>query len=342
MGACCARVEAVGHYVPPKEITNNDLSQMMDTSDEWIRERTGIETRRAAELNVGTSDLGVLAAKNALERAGIGIESVDLILAATLSPDYFFPGIGVMIQNKLGIKNLPAMDIRGQCSGFTWGISTADAFIRSGQYKRVLLIGAELQTRVIEFSNRGRDVSVLFGDGAGAVLLTGDNGEVPSTKNNQRGIIDNMMGSDGSGAELLAVQRPGVAAGHETLISKEEAEEKAYLPFMNGRQVFKHAVTRMMEACYTLLERNQLSPEDIDLVIPHQANLRINEMLREKMGLPPEKVYNNIQRYGNTTAATLPIAMSEAEQEGRLKKGDLLVTVAFGSGFTWGANLIRW
>lgn len=342
MGTCSTTIEGVGHFVPERVVTNDELSQLMDTSDEWIRERTGIETRRVASEEVGTSDLGVEAAKQALEKAGCTIRDVDLILAATLSPDYYFPGIGVLIQDKLGAPPIPAMDIRGQCSGFSWGISTADAFLRSGQYKRILLVGAELQSRVIEYSNRGRDVSVLFGDGAGALVLRSQEGEPARVNNGVRGVIDNLMGSDGSGAELLAVMRPGVSAGHSTFLSEEEAKEKAFLPVMNGRQVFKHAVTRMLEACGTILQRNGLAPLDLDLVIPHQANLRINEMLREKLGLPPEKVFNNIQRYGNTTAATLPIAMSEAESEGRLKKGDLLLTVAFGSGFTWGANLIRW
>ncbi len=342
MGTSCAVVESVGHYVPERIVTNDDLSQIMDTSDEWIRERTGVEERRNAEIDVGTSDLGVLAAKQALDRAGLEISDIDLILAATLTPDYYFPGIGVMIQHKLGAPCIPAIDLRGQCSGFTWGISTADAFIRSGAYKRVLVIGAELQSRVIEYSTRGRNVSVIFGDGAGALIVKQDEGETPTAKNGRRGVIDSLMGSDGSGAELLAVTRPGVSAKNETFLSVEEAQEKAYLPYMNGRQVFKHAVTRMLEACGTLCRRNGMKTSEIDLVIPHQANLRINEMVREKMGLPPEKVFNNIQKYGNTTAATIPLAMYEAEEQGRLKKGDLLMTVAFGSGFTWGANLIRW
>ncbi len=334
-------IEGVGHYVPEKVLTNDDLSKMMETSDAWIQERTGIKERRQASDEQGTSDLAVEACKSALERSGRKIHEIDLILAATLSPDYFFPGIGVMVQHKLGAPTIPAMDIRGQCSGFSWGIATADAFLRSGQYKRILLVGAELQTRVIEFSDIGRNVSVLFGDGAGAMVLSkGD--ELATATNEAAGVIDSVMGSDGSFAEELAVTRPGVSAGNPTLISEEELRNKAYLPYMNGRLVFKNAVIRMLEASMTLLKRNGLKPSDLNLVIPHQANLRINEMLREKLGLAPEKVFNNIQKYGNTTAATLPIAMSEAEQQGRLKRGDLLLTVAFGSGFTWGANLIRW
>jgi 3-oxoacyl-[acyl-carrier-protein] synthase-3 len=336
------QVESVGHFVPSKVVTNDDLSKVMDTSDKWIQERTGIKERRAAPIEMGTSDLGVAAAKEALDRAGTSLELGDLILAATLSPDYYFPGIGVQIQHKLGAPTIPALDIRGQCSGFSWGVSTADAFIRSGQYKRVLLVGAELQTRVIEFSTQARNVSVLFGDGAGALLLSRSDGEAASIDNQKRGVIDNMMASDGSGAELLIVKRPGISAGCETILSEEEVRNKAYLPYMNGPQVFRHAVTRMIEACQTLLTRNGLNPTDIDLLIPHQANLRINETVREKLGLPINKVFNNIHRYGNTTAATIPLAMYEAEAEGRLKQGDLLLTVAFGSGFTWGANLIRW
>lgn len=332
---------SVGHYVPERVITNDDLAQMMDTSDEWITQRTGIKTRHAAPQGIGTSDLAVKACEQALQKAGLDIADIDIIVAATLSPDYYFPGIGVMIQEKMGAANIPGLDVRGQCSGFSWAISTADAFLRSGAYERALVVGAELQTRIIEYSNRGRNVSVLFGDGAGAAVVE-RRSEVATADNSISGVIDNCMGSDGSGADDLTVKRPGVSADHEGFISPEEAQQKAYLPIMNGKEVFRNAVTRMLQVSRTLLERNGLKPEDLDLVIPHQANLRINEMVREKMGLPPEKFFNNIQKYGNTTAATLPIAMSEAEAEGRLKKGDLLLTVAFGAGYTWGANLIRW
>lgn len=339
-----ATVRSVGFYVPDRIVTNDDLAKKMDTSDQWIRERTGIEQRRfVSDLSVGTSDLGVFAAKSALEKAKVDPQELDFIIAATLSPDYFFPGIGVQLQHKLGARTIPAIDIRGQCSGFAWSVATANAFIRSGQYRKILVVGAELQTRLLECSDRGRDVAILFGDGAGAMVLEGvETKELPSGQNKIRGVIDNEIGCDGSGAEMLMIKRPGMSGGYEEFITADEAANKAYLPIMDGRQVFKNAVSRMVEAGTALLARNGLTINDVDLIVPHQANLRINEMVRQKFGLPEDRVFNNIQRYGNTTAATLPIGMSEAESMGRLKRGDLLLTLAFGAGFTWGANLIRW
>lgn len=342
----CSVIEGVGHYIPEKILTNHDLSQMMDTSDQWIKERSGISERHIADISEGTSDLGTKAAIQALESAGMKANQLDLILAATLSPDHYFPGIGVLIQNKLGADCVGAMDIRGQCSGFSWCLSTADAFIRSGLKKNILIVGAEIHSRIIEFSNRGRNVSVLFGDGAGAVVLSA--GKTRFSKEQlisdptSSGLIDHELGSDGSGAHLLAVTRPGCSKGNEEFMTPSETEEKVYLPVMDGKQVFKNAVSRMTEVVHKLLERNSLCPDQLDLLIPHQANLRINEMVRQKIGLSKEKVFNNIHKYGNTTSATLPLCMYEASKEGRLKKGDLVVTVAFGSGFTWGANLLRW
>lgn len=336
-------IEGVGKYLPEEVLTNHDLSKLMDTSDQWIQERTGIKERRRAKISQGTSDLAVEAAKQALDHAKCSVEEVDMILAATLSPDYFFPGIGVFIQQKLQAGCIPAIDIRGQCSGFAWSLANADAFIRMGTFKRILVVGAELHTKVIEYSNRGRDVSVLFGDGAGAVLLGGrESAQVATAQNQIRGLIDHDMGSDGSGIDKLCMRRPGFAAGFDQLLRPDEAVEKSYLPIMDGRHVFRHATTRLTESAAKLLERNKLKASDLDLVIPHQANLRINEMLRVKLKLPPEKVFNTIEKYGNTTAATIPIGMSDAVESGRLKKGDLVMTVAFGSGFTWGANLLRW
>lgn len=336
-------VSGVSFHVPEKVVTNEDLTKVMDTSDQWIRERTGIHERRIADVNTSTSDLGVVAAKKVLEKCGKTPRDLDLIVAATLSPDYYFPGIGVQIQHALGAPCIPALDVRGQCSGFAWSIATADAMLRTGNYRCALIVGAEIHSRVIEFSNRGRNVSVLFGDGAGAMLLeTGTEADRPTAHNKVRGVIDSFMGCDGSGAELLTVKRPGTARGYRDFISSEEVAEKAYLPYMEGQQVFRNAVIRMMESTQTILQRNGLTVKDIDLVIPHQANLRINETVREKLGLPPEKVFNTIANYGNTTAATLPIGMTEAEEKGILKQGKLVLTLAFGSGFTWGANLIRW
>ncbi|MBI2602371.1 MAG: ketoacyl-ACP synthase III [Deltaproteobacteria bacterium] len=336
-------VSGVSFYVPEKIVTNEDLTRVMDTTDTWIQERTGIRERRIADVNTSTSDLGTLAARKVLEKCGKTPRDLDLLVAATLSPDYYFPGIGVQMQNALGASCIPALDVRGQCSGFAWSIATADALLRTGNYRCALVVGAEIHSRVIEFSNRGRNVSVLFGDGAGAMLLErGKENEPPTSHNKVRGVIDSLMGCDGSGAEFLAVKRPGTARGFKEFISPEEAEKKAYLPYMEGQQVFRHAVTRMLEAAQTILKRNGLKAQDIDLVIPHQANIRINETVREKLELAPEKVFNTIERYGNTTAATLPIGMTEAEERGILKPGALVLTLAFGSGFTWGANLIRW
>ena len=340
-----SKISGLGYFVPENTVTNDDLSKIMDTSDEWIRERTGIQQRHIASVEQGTSDLGTKAAQEALRKANIAPEEIDLILAATLSPDYYFPGIGVLIQRNLGKKNIPAIDIRGQCSGFAWGLATADAYIRSGIHKKVLVVGAEVHSRVIEFSNRGRDVSVLFGDAGGAAVVEGVDcsiDEMPKVDNEFRGMIDHEMGSDGTGAEQLAILRPGFKAGESSFITGTEAENKAYLPVMDGRFVFKNAVARMLEAVSKILKRNGISPQDIDLLVPHQANIRINEMVRQKLEIAPEKVFNNIHKYGNTTSATLPMCLSEAEAEGKLKKGDLVMTAAFGSGFTWGANLIRW
>ena len=336
-----SEILGVGHYVPEKIITNHDLSKIMDTSDTWIKERTGIEERRIADTGVSTSDLGYKASLNLFQETACSPHDIDLIIAATLSPDYYFPGIGVLIQRKLELT-CPAMDLRAQCSGFSWGITTAHAMLQSNQYKNILVVGADLHSRVIEFSNRGRNVSVLFGDGAGAVLISANNvAEKPTAQNNISGIIDNTMGSDGTGAEVLAMLRPGMS-GSESFFTPKEAEEKAYLPYMEGRKVFKNAVVRMCESLTTLLQRNDLQTSDIDLLIPHQANTRIIDTVGEKMGFSKDKLVSNISKYGNTTSASLPLCMKDAIKEGRLKKGNLIMTVVFGSGFTWGANLIRW
>ena len=340
----CSVIKGVSFFVPENVVTNDDLSKLMETSDEWITERTGIKERRFVNYDTSTSELGTLAAKKVLAKTGLQAKDLDLILAATLSPDYFFPGIGVQIQHQLGAPTIPAIDIRGQCSGFGWSLATADAFLRSGLYKRILVVGAELHSRVMEMSTRGRNVSVLFGDGAGAAIVEAEthDGEMPTAHNKVRGMIDHLLGSDGSGAEMLAMLRPGFSKGNSELITVQETQDKVYLPVMDGRQVYRAAVTHMVEIGNAICERNGIRPTDLDLVIPHQANLRINEAVRDKLGLDANKVFNNIQRYGNTTAATLPICMTEAEEQGLLKKGDLVLTLVFGSGFTWGANLLRW
>ena len=333
-----SQIRSVAHFVPERRVTNSDLSSLMDTSDEWITERTGIKERRFVDPEqTSTSELGERAAREALDKAGWRADDVDLIVAATLSPDYYFPGIGVMLQRRLGSRTVPALDIRAQCSGLVYGLSVVDGFIKSRQAKKVLLVCAEVQSPVLDLSTRGRDMAVLFGDGAGALTIEG----IDATgSEGERGIIDSYLGSDGTGADVLCMKLPGTAS--PGFISAQDVEEAKVHPHMDGKVVFKNAVTRLLETAQALLKRNKIDPSSIDLIIPHQANLRINEMVRSQLGLPPEKVFNNIQRYGNTTAATIPICMSEAVTEGRLSPGDLVLTLAFGAGFTWGGNLIRW
>ena len=334
-------VIGVGVCLPDRVVKNSELENYMDTSDKWIRERTGIQERRIVADGVGTSDLGYNAAIEAIDAANVDANDIDLIVAATLSPDYYFPGIGVLIQKKLG-RNIPAIDLRAQCSGFSWSLTTADALLKTGAYKRALVVGAEIHSRLTEFSDRGRNVSVIFGDGAGAAVLeVQESSQIASVNNNIPGIIDNYMDSDGSGADLLCIKRPGMS-GPRDFISEREASEKVYLPHMEGRQVFRYAVSCMFAAVQKILKRNNITTENIDLLVAHQANLRIAKALQEKLSLKDNQVFNNIQKYGNTTAASIPICLYEAQKNGFLKKGALVLLVSFGSGFTWGANLIRW
>jgi len=325
-----ARLVGLGHYVPPKVVTNDDLSKMMDTSDAWIRERTGIEKRHFVEPGVGTADLAYEATRRLLEKQKKNPQDIDFIIFATLSPDYFFPGSGVLLQQKLGIDSIGALDIRTQCSGFLYGLSVADSMIRAGQYQRILLVGSEVHSTGLDLTTRGRDVAVLFGDGAGAALLEAEEGEF--------GVLSTHLHSDGRFAKELWVEAPGSV--HP--LSLLNPEEGRHFPKMNGREVFKHAVTKFLSVIQEALQANRVSKEAIDLLVVHQANLRIAEAVREYLKLPPEKTFNNIQRYGNTTAASIPMALAEAEEEGKLKRGDLVCLAAFGSGFTWGSALIRW
>jgi 3-oxoacyl-[acyl-carrier-protein] synthase-3 len=332
-------IRSVAHYVPERKVSNDDLSKVMETSDAWITERTGIKERRFIERgDISTADLGERAARAALEQAKWSAQDVDLIVFATLSPDYYFPGVGVMMQQRLGCRTIPALDIRAQCSGLVYGLSVIDGYVKSRQAKKVLLVCAEVQSPVLDMTTRGRDMAVLFGDGAGALAIEAV--EENGSRLMQRGIIDSVLGSDGSGADVLCMKTPGTAT--PGFLRSEDIAEARIHPYMDGKTVFKNAVTRLCETAATLLQRNGITPGDIDLIIPHQANLRINEMVRSQLGLAPERVFNNIQRYGNTTAATIPICMSEAVAEGKLKDGDLVMTLAFGAGFTWGGNLIRW
>ena len=331
-------ITGVGHYVPERVVTNHDLAKVMDTNDEWIQERTGIVERRHIEpgSKISSTDLGVKAAENALKDAGITAQDIDFILFATLSPDYYFPGNGVLVQKALGCKTIGAMDVRNQCSGFVYALSTADAFIKTGKYKNILVIGAEVHSFGLDMSDEGRGVSVIFGDGAGAVIV--------SATEEDRGIISTNMHSEGEYAEELAVTFPGTKTGWaDVLLNENHDVTKGELyPHMNGNYVFKHAVTRFPESIQEALSDANLKPEDVDLFVPHQANLRISQFVQRQLGFPDEKVFNNIQKYGNTTAASIPIALSEAKAAGKINKGDTVLMTAFGAGFTWGSVLIKW
>ncbi|TAF63195.1 MAG: ketoacyl-ACP synthase III [Cytophagales bacterium] len=329
-----ARITGLGYYVPETVVTNHDLEKHMDTSDQWIRERSGIVTRRFYTEGKDTVSLmGARAAEVALSRAGLKPEDIDFIIFATLSPDYNFPGSGVLVQKHLPFRNIGALDVRTQCTGFVYGISIADQFIRTGMYKNILVIGAEIQTNIFEMSNRNRDFAVLFGDGAAAAV-------VQHTHDEHRRILSTHLHSDGHYAEDLMLEHPG--SNLKDRMSSKIVEEGKHLPFMKGNAVFKHAVTRFPEVIMEALDANQLSIKDLNLLVPHQANLRISEHVQKTLGLSDEQVYNNIQKYGNTTAASIPLAFAEAWEEGRVKEGDLICLAAFGSGFTWASALLRW
>lgn len=328
-------VLSTGHYVPERVLANDELKQWWETSDEWIRERTGIVQRHWVEPGQQAgSDLALEASRIALDRAGMKAGEIDCIIYATLSPDYFFPGGGVYLQRKLGIPGVPAIDIRNQCTGFLYGLSVADAWIRMGQYRRILLVGAEVHSTGMDFGPNGRDLGVLFGDGAGVAILG------PADDDSNRGVLSTHLYADGEHAEMLWCEAD--ASANFPRISHEDLDAGRHYPQMQGRQVFKHAVTRMPEAVRTALDANGLTVDDIDLFVAHQANLRINQMVASELGLTADRVYNNIERFGNTTAATIPICLDECVQNGRLKEGDLLVMTGFGSGFTWGSAVMRW
>lgn len=329
-----SKISGVGHYVPEMIVTNDDLSQLMDTSDEWITERTGIKERRyIIEGKDTTSSMGTNAAIAALEDSGIASSDIDMIVFATLSPDYYFPGPGVLLQRNLGLKDIPCFDIRQQCAGFVYALSLADQYIKTGMHKNILVVGSEVQSKLLEHSNRGRNVSVLFGDGAGAVVV--------SRSEDASEILCNRVHADGNNAEELALQYPGT--GKEGYwITEEMLEDGSFLPHMNGQLVFKTAVTKFPEVINQVLTEVGKRPEDIGTLIPHQANLRISEFVQKKLGLRDDQVYNNIQKYGNTTSASIPIALSEAVKDGQIKSGNLVCLAAFGSGFVWGATLINW
>ena len=332
-----SRIVGLGKYLPENVVTNADLSKTMDTSDEWITERTGIKERRHIKKGDGntTATMALKATKIALERANMAAEDLDLILFATLSPDYYFPGSGVVLQDLLGIPACPAMDIRNQCSGFIYALSTADQFIKTGMYKNVLVVGAENHSGGLDMTSRGRGVSVIFGDGAGAAILIRET-------NIERGILSSHIYSEGSHAEELSLIGPSTNRWVPEIIAANDPEDLSYYPYMNGQVVFKHAVVRFSEVINEGLQKNNWLASDIDMLVPHQANLRISQFIQKKFGLNDDQVYNNIMRYGNTTAASIPIALTEAWEEGKVKEGSKVVLAAFGSGFTWGSSIIVW
>lgn len=332
-----SKITGLGYYVPNNVVTNDDLSKIMDTNDEWIQERTGIKERRHVIRGEDTTTtMGVKAAKIAIERSGLNTDDIDFVIFATLSPDYYFPGPGVLVQRDLGLKTVGALDIRNQCSGFVYAISVADQYIRSGMYKNILVIGSELHSTGLDMTTRGRGVSVIFGDGAGAAIISRE-------ENLSKGILSTHLHSEGQYAEELAVIAPGMGKRWVTDIIKENnPDDESYYPYMNGQFVFKNAVVRFAEVINEGLAANNLSVTDIDMLIPHQANLRISQFIQQKFKLSDDQVFNNIQKYGNTTAASIPIALTEAWEQGKIKEGNLVVLAAFGSGFTWGSVIIRW
>ena len=330
-----ARIKGMGFYVPENVVTNDDLSTMMDTNDEWIRERTGISERRwVVPGEDSTSGMGVKAARMALENANMKADEIDFIIFATLSPDYYFPGPGVQVQEALGIDTIGALDVRNQCSGFVYALSVADQYIKTGMYKNILVIGSELHSGGLDKSNRGRGVTVIFGDGAGAAIV--------SQSDDDSGILSTHLHSQGAHAKELALIGPATSRWVDQIISDNDDEDVSYFPYMNGNYVFKHAVTRFPQVINEALEANDLSAEDISLLVPHQANLRISQFIQRTMKLRDDQVFNNIMKYGNTTAASIPIALAEAVSEGKVKKGDIVCLAAFGSGFTWASALLKW
>lgn len=332
-----SEIIGTGMFVPPRVVTNHDLEKLMDTSHDWIIQRSGIEERRWVAPEVGTSDLALEASLAAIKSAGIDKDEIDCILFATVSPDYYFPGSGCILQAKLGVREIPAIDVRQQCSGFVYGMSMADAFIKAGMYKTILLVGAEIHSKGLNKTTAGRDVSVLFGDGAGAVIIRAKENATASDS----GILSTHLFTDGHGARDLWIQAPGMSLGAD-MVNHQMIDEGLHYPQMNGKKVFVNAVRRMSEAMATAFEHNKVRLEDIDLFLFHQANLRINQKIAEELKIPEEKVFNTIQRFGNTTAATIPIGMSQAVDAGKLKKGMLVASAVFGSGYTWASGLYRW
>ncbi len=329
-----SRILGAGHYVPERIVTNAELSQMMNTSNEWIVERTGIHERRWYTPGVDTvTNMSVKASRMAMERAGVNPKEIEFIVFATVTSDYFLPGNGVLLQRELGISTIGALDVKNACSGFIYALSVADQFIKTGMYKKILVVGAEIQSSALDKSDEGRSSAIIFADGAGAVVLGAVESEQP-------GILSTHLHSDGSFAEELYCIAP--SSSGKVRLSQEMIDRGDFFVKMNGNAVFKHAIVRFMEVIKEALDHNGMTKEDLDLLVPHQANLRISQYIQQKLQLPDEKVFNNIMYLGNTTAGTIPIALSQAWEQGRLKEGDLVCLAAFGSGFAWASALLRW
>jgi len=332
-----SKITGLGSYVPDRIVTNDELSTMMDTNDEWIQERTGIKERRWIEegSNETSATMGAKAAKIAIERAGLTKDDIDFIIFATLSPDMYFPGCGVQIQDILEMPTVGALDVRNQCSGFVYSMSIADQFIKTGMYKNVLVIGSEYHSGGLDLTTRGRGVSVIFGDGAGAAVLS-------RSEDTSKGVLSTHLHSEGKHAKELTVEGPSISHWVPEILEANDPNDTSYYPYMNGTFVFKHAVVRFSQAIIEGLETNNLKASDIGMLIPHQANLRISQFVQKKFGLSDDQIFNNIQKYGNTTAASIPIALTEAWEKGKIKDNDVVVLAAFGSGFTWGSVIIKW
>ena len=332
-----SKITGLGYYVPENIVTNNDLKEFMETTDEWIQERTGIKERRWIDPKTEdtTAVMGAKAARIAIERSGLTKDEIDFIVFATLSPDMYFPGGGVQVQELLDMPTIGALDVRNQCSGFIYALSVADQFIKTGMYQNILVIGAENHSGGLERSTRCRGVTVIFGDGAGAAVLS-------RTEEKGKGILSSHLHSEGKHAKELVLEGPSTQRWVPEILANNDPDDVSYYPYMNGQFVFKHAITRFSEAIVEGLAANNMQKEDIDMLIPHQANLRIAQFIQKKFRLSDDQVYNNIMKYGNTTAASVIIALTEAWELGKIKENDLVVLAAFGSGFTWGSVVIRW
>lgn len=327
-----SRIAGVGHHVPDQVITNHDLSEFMDTSDEWIQSRSGIKERRWSSKDTAASDLAYEAALKAINHAEIDPSEIELVVVGTISSDYFFPGVSAQLQDRLGLKTVGAFDIKAACSAFIYSLSVADQFIKTGMVKTALVIGAEAQSKFIDKSTEGRDVGVLFGDGAGAAILT--------QSDNNHGILSTHLHCEGKDMKHLWMEGPGTSP--DAWVRNAELDLNKFKPIMNGKEVFKNAVTRFPEVIEEAMAENQLTIDDIKLIIPHQANYRISQAVAKRMGVGMDKMYSNIHKYGNTTAASIPIALSEALAEGRISSGDHIILAAFGAGFTWASAAIKW